>query len=146
MTGSLRALSIRQPWIDLIVRGAKTIEIRLEPVSWRGPIALHSPRRIDSAAAYFFGYESPWSLPRGGVLALAELVDVVDLDLAAWRRSLREHRQYLPCARGSYALVFRDVRRLRRKVSCPGRPRLFSLRPDVERRVRRAEEARPHER
>jgi hypothetical protein len=47
----VRALSIRQPWAELILRGAKTIECRSRPTSVRGRIwvyAARSPATIDS--------------------------------------------------------------------------------------------------
>lgn len=49
----MKALSIQQPWADLIVRGIKDIENR----SWRAPktvigktIYVHAPRKIDNEA------------------------------------------------------------------------------------------------
>lgn len=137
MDEPLAALSIRQPWIDMIVRGAKTIEVRDREIQRRGPIALHAPWSIDFAAAYFYGYREPWDLPRGRILAVAEIVEVVALDADSWRRLLRRHRQVLPRRRGSLGVRLERVRALERAVRCRGRPGVFGLGSRVERTVRR---------
>ncbi|WP_084604451.1 ASCH domain-containing protein [Desulfonatronum thioautotrophicum] len=36
------ALSIRQPWVELILPGHKTIEVRSWPTRHRGPLWLHA--------------------------------------------------------------------------------------------------------
>src|SRR5208283_2683405 len=37
-----RALSIRQPWAELILRGKKKIEVRSRPTNIRGPMYLYA--------------------------------------------------------------------------------------------------------
>jgi hypothetical protein len=38
----MKALSIRHPWVDLILAGTKTIEIRTWATRYRGPLLLHA--------------------------------------------------------------------------------------------------------
>ena len=134
----LVALSIRQPWIDMILRGVKTLEIRTWKVQRRGLIALHAPRRIDFSAAYLYGYSSPWTLARGKVVAVAEIVDVIELSDESWLTFVMQHRQPLPMAEGAYGVFLKNVRPLERPVACKGRQMLFPLPPDVSEQVRRA--------
>ena len=47
---SVPALSIRQPWADLIVDGVKDVENRTWATDFRGPILIHAPRTIDEEA------------------------------------------------------------------------------------------------
>jgi hypothetical protein len=61
----LKALSIRQPWLDMIACGAKTMDIRPWEMKHRGLLALHAPWQIDYGASYLFGYSLPWTLVRG---------------------------------------------------------------------------------
>ncbi|MGH7201959.1 MAG: ASCH domain-containing protein [Planctomycetaceae bacterium] len=42
----LIALGIRQPWAELIVRGAKTIEVRSQPTNVRGRIYVYASKKI----------------------------------------------------------------------------------------------------
>jgi hypothetical protein len=44
------ALSIKQPWLDLILDGKKTLEIRTWRTHYRGPLLLVSSKFIDRTA------------------------------------------------------------------------------------------------
>ena len=46
----MKALSVRQPWAWLIVRGYKTIENRTWPTNHRGPLAIHASLTVDEDA------------------------------------------------------------------------------------------------
>ena len=133
----LVALSIRQPWMDLIIRGVKTMEIRSWRVQRRGLIALHAPRRIDFSAAYFYGYKNPWTMLRGKIIAVAEIVEVINLDTQSWIEFVSMHRQPLPLLEGSYGVLLKNVRPLENPVVCRGRQMLFPLAEDVAARVRK---------
>lgn len=66
-----RAVSVRQRWADLIVRGVKPIENRTWATTWRGALAIHaSQSRADLEA-------SGWKLDRA-------LVDDADLAFGAF--------------------------------------------------------------
>ena len=43
---NLIALGIRQPWVELIVRGVKTIEVRSRDTDVRGPIYLYAAKKV----------------------------------------------------------------------------------------------------
>jgi hypothetical protein len=133
----LVALSIRQPWIDMIVRGVKTMEIRNWMVKRRGLIVLHAPRRIDFGAAYFYGYKQPWTLPRGKLIALAEITDVVELDNESWVGLVRRHRQPLPMVDGAYGVLLDNVKLLERPVDCRGKQMFFPITGNILERVLR---------
>ncbi|MFF3967913.1 hypothetical protein ACFYZI_40955 [Streptomyces griseorubiginosus] len=46
----IRGISVSQPWTTAIVAGAKTIENRPRPWSWRGLVLLHAGLQIDRSA------------------------------------------------------------------------------------------------
>ena len=102
----------------------------------RGIIALHSPWGIDWAACYFFGYREPWALPRGVIIAIAEIAEVEELSDEFSIDILRQHRNPLPQTHGSFALLLKDVRSLRKPVRCRGRQFLFPLDDKVASRVK----------
>ena len=58
----MKALSIRQPWANLIAPGDKTIEVRSRPTKYRGPLLIVSAKR-------------PAVPPAGCALAVVNLVD-----------------------------------------------------------------------
>lgn len=58
----MKALSVRQPWANLIATGQKTIETRTWATGYRGPLLIVSSKR-------------PNIPPAGSAVAVAELVD-----------------------------------------------------------------------
>lgn len=89
----MKMLSLWQPWATLIATGIKTIETRPWKTEYRGPLAiLASKKKVDydfgslmweagiaeamHKAAGFGWYES---FPRGCVVAVVDLVDVVPI-------------------------------------------------------------------
>jgi ASCH domain-containing protein len=123
----LFALSIRQPWLDMILRGVKSMEVRTWEIRRKGLIALHSPWMIDFGAAYFYGYQEPWKLPRGRIVGTAEVTDVLQLDESSWRECLQLHRQPVPMMSGAFGITLRDVRILPKPLPYRGRQMLFPL-------------------
>lgn len=133
----LFAMSIRQPWIDMILRGEKSIEIRNWEIKRRGLVALHAPLQIDFDAAFYFGYHRPWLLSRGKVLGVASIAEVFALDDERWQALLERHRVVHPFVQGSYGAELRDVRALSRPIVHPGRLYFFPLSERVASRVRK---------
>jgi hypothetical protein len=72
---ALKALSIAQPWAELILRRRKPFEIRSWNTKYRGLLLIHastSVRRLEAAA---LGVD-PGSWTGGAFFGWAELVDV----------------------------------------------------------------------
>jgi len=89
----MKALSIKQPWANLIATGQKTIETRLWPTDYRGPLLIVSSKKPDIH-------------PAGYALAIAELVDCRPMTAADETGAC--------CGRypGAYSWVLRDVRKI----------------------------------
>lgn len=96
----MKILTLTQPWATLVAVGAKTIETRSWQTPYRGPIAIHVAKGLNgifpgaderdldlichrepfkSALAEYVvdGYVQTQQLPRGMIVAVADLVDVV---------------------------------------------------------------------
>ena len=85
------ALSVLQPWTDCLLTGAKTPENRTWQTSFRGPLLLHAGLGYDGLVGEVDDYMvdacsavgapplnfETVTLRRGGLLGIAELVDVV---------------------------------------------------------------------
>jgi hypothetical protein len=128
----IRCLSIRQPWAWLIAQGYKDVENRGWPTRYRGLVAIHAARQLheDYATGCRFPMPATIAVPsadaieRGGIVAVAELVDCVTESDSPWF-----------C--GPYGFVLREVRRVP-FLPVRGLPGLFALPPDVEARLRAA--------
>jgi ASCH domain-containing protein len=131
----LSAISIKQPWIDLILRGHKSMELRGWNVHHRGRIALHAPAKIDYFAASFFGYSEPWKLPRGKVLAIAEMDEVVLLDERNFNDYLTAHLQVIPANGPVFGIPLNQVQLLKNPVLTKGRLNIFPLDDEISKRI-----------
>jgi len=78
----MKALSIRQPLAHLIAEGVKTIENRTWRTSYRGPLLIHAGTRwYDEPVGEIekrHGIAIPRDLALGGIVGVADLVDIVD--------------------------------------------------------------------
>ena len=62
----MKALSVRQPWADMIASGRKTVEVRSWTTAYRGPILICAAKRADAGGE---------TLPRGVAVAVCDLVE-----------------------------------------------------------------------
>jgi hypothetical protein len=86
----MKALSIRQPWADLIVQGKKTLELRSWSVKYRGALAIHASQNIERAACTARGID-PDHVTAGAIIGIVDLVEIVELDAAAFAARQSEH-------------------------------------------------------
>ena len=83
--GGVKALTLHQPWASLVAIGAKDYETRDWDTDYRGPLAIHAGRNVESLGLFeedpFFdvlrnaGYGIPEDLPLGAVICIATLED-----------------------------------------------------------------------
>ena len=88
----MKALSIWQPWAQLLAVGVKHDETRSWGTNYRGPILIHAAKRKMNYSTEFIGlhrspfykyfkvmgygaYENILALPHGAIIGMAELVD-----------------------------------------------------------------------
>jgi hypothetical protein len=89
--GTMRALSVQQPWASAIVYGGKTRENRSWATGYRGPVWIHASQTVD------------WAAPRHAWNAAGLLAPPQDgrrFDKSTWTSSL-----YLGCIHGRVNLT-----------------------------------------
>lgn len=73
-----RALSIRQPWAELILIGAKTLEIRSRPTRVRGPVQIYASLKYEDGPRQRVAIQPHGlnldDLPRGLLIGVVEIV------------------------------------------------------------------------
>lgn len=120
--GSLKAISLHQPWASLIAFGLKTIETRSWPTSYRGPLAIHAAKRkpvvpsewpldlIDRVQRVI----GPWrDLPRGRVVAVCNLDEcVLTRYIYDWRPDYREEIHFGDYLPGRFAWLLSNIKRI----------------------------------
>ena len=137
----MRALSLTQPWSQLVATGAKSLETRCWPRGYRGPLAIHASKRFPRDAVELCfeqpfaralraaGIRKPAELPRGAIVAVVDLVDVRRISTRfrhrAWLEELpRDVREpelsFGDVTPGRYGWRLANVRLLPRPVVCRG--------------------------
>ncbi len=122
----MKALSIRQPWIELILQHQKRLEIRSWKTDHRGEIFLHSAYNLDRAAMKRYPMPKPQT---SAIVGTVELVEVQELNERRWRALARYHLSNWAWDpdRCRYGFWFRGAHRLREPRPCTGRSFLWEV-------------------
>lgn len=130
----MKALTICQPYAELIASGEKVVENRTWPTRYRGPLLIHagmSREWLDEDVVDW----ADGDLAFGAVVALAWLADCVRReDLPA---RLQMHRY----ANGPWCFVLDKVTRVSPPIPCRGLQRLWTPAEDTSAAVLRRLEA-----
>jgi activating signal cointegrator 1 len=139
----LRCLTIRQPWASLIMIGAKTVETRSWPTSYRGTLVIHASSTYGPGERHAASCSVPlgWiraaglkedALPLGVLLGIVELVDVLPvakLGTLIDRKTPAGNREFMMgnYAPGRWGWVLKGVRQLGEPIPASGRLGLWQL-------------------
>jgi hypothetical protein len=138
----VKVLSLTQPWATLMALDAKKIETRSWTTSHRGPIAIAASvsfpadcQRICLIEPYRScllagGYKGPSDLPRGAILAVVDLIDVLPTQLIVRHGISAQEREFGDYNPFRFGWLTRNVRRLPRPLAFKGGQGLTKDIPD----------------
>ncbi len=126
----MKALSIRQPWADLIIQGEKTIELRSWKVNYHGSLAIHASQTIDKDACKLHGID-PDSVTSGAIIGTVDLVRILDLDEKNFKSFSEAHlaNSEVEFKNPLYGWLLENPTPLTTPIPFPGRMGLFNI-PD----------------
>lgn len=131
---TIRALTIRQPFPELILRRRKPYEIRSWKTNYRGPLLIHSAMKVKSEFATELGL-SPEKLTTSAFVGVALLSDV--------RPYTREDSRLLKKRRAGggwypnlFSWVLKKPLRLARPIKAKGQLGLFAAPASVAKMMR----------
>lgn len=108
----MKALTVCQPYADMIAKGEKIIENRTWPTSYRGQLAIHAGK---SRSWLMEDDESERpNMAFGAIVATAELVDCRDVECLPAELSSRSD------AEGPWCWILQNIRRLDEPVPVRG--------------------------
>ncbi len=111
----MKALSLKQPYAELVVSGRKTIEIRKWNTKFRGEFLIHASKIPDKEAMKKFGFDS---LPLGKIVGKAVLKDVKKYNSKEeFENDKDKHLASLEY--GSYGFILKDAERIK-EIECKG--------------------------
>ncbi len=120
-----KALSLRQPWAELILQGKKTIETRTWNTKFRGEFLIHAAKQVNREACKQFNLD-PDALTTGALVGKATVVDVkVYTSSEEFIADDKFH-----CAAGlkfrKYGFLLKDVKRIK-PIPCKGQLGFFEI-------------------
>jgi len=124
----MKAISIRQPWAELILQGRQTIGLRTWTTKTRGRLAVHASQTVKEADCRAYGLDSA-ALARGALVGTVEIVEMVPLDADRWE-ALRDQHLGLGAFPGDLVgWRLANPQRLPEPIPMPGHLGLFNV-PD----------------
>lgn len=132
---TIRALTIRQPFPELILRRRKPYEIRSWKTNYRGPLLIHSAAKVKTDCAEVAGLNVD-TLMTSAFVGIAVLSDVRPYTRAD-SKLLNQRRAIGGWSPGSFSWVLRNPIRFARPIKGNGKLGLFRVSPTIARQVRR---------
>ncbi len=132
---AVKALTVRQPWAELILRGRKPFELRSWRTKYRGPLVIHAASKVDAHQVRRLGF-NPESFVTSAFVGVAVLSDVRP-HTRADARLLKKKRAGFGWFPGNFSWVLKKPRRIS-AVWAKGQLSLFKVPRAVERQVVRA--------
>ncbi len=138
----MKAISVMQPWAQLLVCGVKKYETRTWRTSHRGLLYIHagiglsddmrerSVREPMRSLLKKQGISRVMELPRGALVGTVELTDCIDTDALA--DSLSDEQRALGDFRSRrWAWQMTNPRRLAEPILCAGNGGVFNVDPSL---------------
>lgn len=111
----MKALSLKQPYAELILQGKKKIELRKWNTKFRGEFLIHAAKVPDAEAMKKFGFKE---LQSGGIVGKANLTEVKHYENEEDHKT-DKNLHLADFFYGNYGFILKDVQRLP-FVSCKG--------------------------
>lgn len=149
----MKVLTLTQPLATLVAIGAKAIETRSWRTHYEGPIAIHAAKGFPDDSQSLChrepfvmrlidaGFNKAADLPRGAIIAVADLVFCVPVEAIEqrWQQPGRfaqqfpedRERAFGDFSTGRYGWLLERVTGLRAPIPCKGAPRLWTPTEDI---------------
>lgn len=109
----MKALSLQQPWAELILQGRKTIETRKWRTKFRGTFLIHASKQLNKEGMKEFGFTE---LPTGCIVGKADLIDVKEYATQQeFDADRKKHLACTPLTKKRYGFILTNVKRVEQK-------------------------------
>ena len=119
----MKALSLKQPWAELVLLGKKTIELRRWNTHFRGEFYIHASGNLDEEKTQEYKLKD---LPRQAIVGKATLVEVKEYKDE--KEFLQDQNKHLAnnIKWGKYGFILKDVKRIN-PIPCKGQLNFFEV-------------------
>ena len=112
----MKALSLKQPWAELILQGKKKIELRKWNTKFRGKFLIHASKIPDKESMLKFNFKN---LPIGAIVGKAELIDVKKYE-SDKEFSKDKNLHLADSSWGTYGFLLKNAKRIK-PISAKGK-------------------------
>lgn len=120
----MKALSLKQPYAELVVSGKKTIELRKWNTNFRGTFLIHASKNPDKEAMKRFGFSE---LPLGRIIGQASLIEVKKYN-DNQEHAQDKNKHLASTTWGNYGFILENAKRLPLR-ECKGKLNFFEVNP-----------------
>jgi hypothetical protein len=152
----LKVITMTQPWATLLAVGVNRIETRSWPTNFRGQLAIHSAQGFPAYAAALCrqspyaealaaaGYHSASDLPRGKIIGVGVLADLLRCDASTEAAIIAQSDSGLlppdelafgDFSAGRFGFVMDDMRLLPEPIAARGMLGLWTAPPAIEQAI-----------
>jgi hypothetical protein len=117
----MKALSLKQPWAELIVSGKKIIETRKWKTKFRGEFYIYSSKIFNKYHCEEFGIKNPTT---GALIGKAELVDVKEYKNE--QEFKEDYNKHFAKNFVKYGYILKNIKRIK-PIPCKGRLNFFEV-------------------
>jgi len=124
----LKALSLKQPFAELIVTGKKTIELRKWKTNFRGEFLVHASK----VPFLYEKLDGLTSLPLGAIVGTANLVGVKKYEsLDEWNSDQKKHLAGADFHSSIYGFILEDAIKFEKPIPCKGALNFFEVGDEI---------------
>jgi len=124
----MKALTLRQPWAELIVSGRRLFEIRTWKPEYKGWILIHAGRKLDIEACRRLSISCD-DLTLGAIVGKVYVDECVEFTPESWQRLRSEHLEWSDYQPGLNGWRLTGAIRFARPIPWSGSLGLFEV-PD----------------
>ena len=126
----MKALSIHQPWADLIVDGKRKLEIRSWTTGHRGALLIHAGLEVDWPECGRLGVTPS---EKGAIIGATELISIHEITEQKWEvlRPLHLEIGPRPYGENTFGLFLKNAYRFKKPISFRGALGLFNVPDDL---------------
>ncbi|QHT65324.1 ASCH domain-containing protein [Rhodocytophaga rosea] len=125
----IHALSVRQPYAEMIISGIKSVELRTWTTPFRGRLWLHTGLKSDASAEAFFRQQlliGNRILDKGCYLGILNLTAIVPMDKQRWELWRKKHHDLSDYTPNFYGWLFSVDKRFETPIHGRGAQGLFT--------------------
>ena len=123
----MKALSLKQPFTELVVSGKKTIELRNWNTKFRGKFLIHASKTPDTKSMKKFGFEK---LPLGSIVGEAKIIDVKEYENNVEHKK-DKNKHLADSSWGKYGFVLKEVIKFKTSILTKGKLNFWEYKNEI---------------